>query len=692
MDAERIDEISVKAVQSGDDWILEVRGIPFGSPNNRDADGEYFDANTRIHEDKFPLPPVVYYHGWKPGGGSMDSPEYIGKTLKAEKRADGWWFTVALDKGKQLAARVWDAARNLKAEASAGSVKHLARVRRDGYILEFPIAELTLLDREGGRHAKNHHAVVLPVLKAIYDEAGIDYPQALEAPASATDTSGDNNEDRESGKPKMDSTPEIQKQEIQKLVADGIATALKAQNDAVAAEAARQKEIKDAADAAVKAAQAEWEAGQARNRRLPSESGAPYVAKYGNLWAYDNLDPGEHALMVSVLQDGQKSRRSTRGASENAVKALAVKLIEDKTEVGESSRSEMLKANMPLKADEVQQQDLTGFGDEWVAIAWSNVFWPLIRAETFVLNKLPSIEVPAGHESIYLLLEGADPTLYKVPEVTDINATTGIPNATITSSQMATGRVQLTLGKIGARVLWSGELEEDSLRPFLSQLKTQLVSAHAEQLEYLIIDGDTATGATTNINHIGGTPGATDLYLTFNGFRKSPLVTTTANSRSGGTLTVEDYLETLKLMGTAGLNGLDPTKVSFIQDLNVGWKSLELPELKTRDVNSTPTIERGKANMIWGYDVFTSFFMHYKSATRKANTSGKVDQTTPGNNTTGSLLAVRWDQWMMGWRRRMKVETSRFAESDSTQIVLTSRLGMIQRDTEASAISYNITV
>ena len=44
-----------------------------------------------------------------------------------------------------------------------------------------------------------------------------------------------------------------------------------------------------------------------------------------------------------------------------------------------------------------------------------------------------------------------------------------------------------------------------------------------EVLEHVVIDGDTETGATTNINDIGGTPAGTEAFMLFNGFRKSGL-------------------------------------------------------------------------------------------------------------------------------------------------------------------------
>ena len=61
------------------------------------------------------------------------------------------------------------------------------------------------------------------------------------------------------------------------------------------------------------------------------------------------------------------------------------------------------------------------------------------------------------------------------------------------------------------------------------------------------------------------------------------------------------------------------------------------------------------------------------------------------NNTTGSILAVRWDQWRFGYKRMMNFEIQREPLSDSTLIVVNMRVGMINRDNEASAISYNVT-
>jgi hypothetical protein len=192
---------------------------------------------------------------------------------------------------------------------------------------------------------------------------------------------------------------------------------------------------------------------------------------------------------------------------------------------------------------------------------------------------------------------------------------------------------------------------------------------------------------------IAGTPAATDLFLMFNGFRKSPIITTTANTRSAsGSLADTDFKATTMLMGTAGIVGSDKQRVAFILDPNTYNKALELASVKTQDVFSGATLEDGELTRIWGYEVIRSYFMHYRQPSRLAEVTGKVDLDTAGDNTTGAILAVRFDQWLLGYRRRMTIETQRIIDADATQIVALMRLGLAQRDTEASAITYNVGV
>ncbi len=164
----------VKAVG---DWVLEVLGVPFGGPfNGKDADGEYFSSRSNLHADKYPAIPAVYYHGLDADGRPKGKPEYIGKAEFVEIRTDGAWYQVVLDKANEYAKRVWEAAKKKTARASSGSIPQLVRIAADGHIDEWPVAEMTLLDAEKWRQPVNNYAVVVPMMKSIYEKAGIVMP------------------------------------------------------------------------------------------------------------------------------------------------------------------------------------------------------------------------------------------------------------------------------------------------------------------------------------------------------------------------------------------------------------------------------------------------------------------------------------------------------------------------------------
>jgi hypothetical protein len=692
-------------VKALDDWQLDVLGCPYGGPDNgRDAQGEYFAADTDFHDDRYGLPPVVYYHGFTPDGKPAGAPEYIGKTVSREKRSDGVWYRVVLDKTSALARRVWEAAKQGIARASSGSIAHLVRVESDGHIRHWPVAELSLLDATDGRRPANGYAVALPVLKSIYQQAGIDLPDDIAEPQAAsigepgklTDAAAEAHTQSIQTNPIGGS--EMEESQIKSLVQTAIAEALQAEKTQADAEAKRKAEF----DEAVKKAVDEQIAAVGR---LPD--GMPYVTQFPFTAKYDGIEPGNHAFLLAVLESGRRAGVLQRDYDREAsLKALALKCF-SKEQLGKNAIQQAIKAmpdEMRAKANEINRSTLSGYGDQWAGVLYSTQMWEKIRQDTPVVGNLPSIEVPQGSESITIPIESTDPTFYVVAQAASLptTETTGWPNATITSSRVGTSNGSLTVAKMGARIMWTGEMEEDSVIPWVNNMRAQLEKAAAEQMEHAVIDGDTETGASTNINDIAGTPASTDLHMLLNGFRKLALVTNTANKRAGGALTVEDFLETAKLMGAAGAGAADPTKSAFIVDPWVHWKLLEQPELKTQDSYSAPTIENGVLQRLWGHPVMVSYFMNYAGVLlgtvttdaykNKSNNAGKVDQDTEANNTYGSILAVRWDQWLLGWKRRMTLETTRIARADTTEICCMLRWGLLYRDTEASAITYGLSV
>lgn len=183
--------VAIKAVG---DWELDVLAIPFGS---RDSDGQWFDDRTEIMAEQFQTPLIVYQHGIKDGTVTKDgyaqidaSPVIPGKVVPGslKKMVDGWHIRVILDKAKEAAKNLMDAARNGMVAVSSGSISHLARLdtgdkviqyekNRPGRIATWALAEVSLwVKKDGNAEPANRFAYALPAMKAMYRDAGIAFP------------------------------------------------------------------------------------------------------------------------------------------------------------------------------------------------------------------------------------------------------------------------------------------------------------------------------------------------------------------------------------------------------------------------------------------------------------------------------------------------------------------------------------
>src|SRR3990172_7191759 len=166
--------------------------------------------------------------------------------------------------------------------------------------------------------------------------------------------------------------------ELAKAVAD--AEALKAQISALelteAELAEEEKKAKEAEDKrvadAVEAAKAEWQKEAAKARRLPfTQSDAPAVGKFGFERKFSNHSAADVAFLIETLKSaGQRP-------SEDAYRALAVKLGDDKAEYASVAREAMKFSGLPfdgaaVKADEINYSTLASYGDEWVVTANSS--------------------------------------------------------------------------------------------------------------------------------------------------------------------------------------------------------------------------------------------------------------------------------------------------------------------------------
>lgn len=446
------------------------------------------------------------------------------------------------------------------------------------------------------------------------------------------------------------------------------------------------------------------------SRGLPVPPQAPVVIADTEHFRYDNISTGDLALTLHVLADAARRNLSAAGSFARpmlpaAYKALAARILGDEGRqtpyLAEAATSFRRMAAVrgidvrALRANEIHQSTLANGADEWVGVAYSGMLWDDIRGESNIIGRLNPQPWPwPGSESGVIPVLDGDVSVYKVAQASALSSNPGgIPTNTVTSSQLDSGNVTATLAKFGARSLYTGELVEDAVLPFAATLRENMVQAFAERIESAIIDGDADASASTNINDIAGTPAATDYFLNFNGFRKLALITNTANALDVGTLTTAKVLQVMDLMGVGGQYVHSrPQGCAVIMDVNTYSKALQLADVKTRDVNSEMTLESGALTALWNVPVLRSYFMHFMQPSRKANASGLIDLDTAGNNTTGSFIVARFDRWKFYWRRMLTIETTRTPAADATEIVGLARASLKHRDTDASAVGYNVTL
>ncbi|GAB1422680.1 hypothetical protein MASR2M15_29190 [Anaerolineales bacterium] len=218
------------------------------------------------------------------------------------------------------------------------------------------------------------------------------------------------------------------------------------------------------------------------------------------------------------------ANKSFRGSSEVYANALAHKV----QQAGWTA----------TKADELSYSTQNAYGDEWVANLWSQEIWRKAREENTILPLFRSIDMPSN--PFELPIEGTDPTVYFVPESSDeAQLSLGAANP-IPDSKMGSAKVRLEAKKLALRAGFSSELVEDSIVPVLSLYREQALRAILDSIDHLLLNGDTQTAASGNINSDHQAPTAASRYLAFDGLRKSALVTTPTQAvNAAGSISLE---------------------------------------------------------------------------------------------------------------------------------------------------------
>ena len=212
------DAFADATVKALGDRMLELR-VAWG----RDNHNEQFDPNrTDFDLENFPTPPVAYYHGYTKDSKPARKPVYIGKTVKRENREDGHYLIAKLN-NKPEADQVWAAALKGEAVVSPATAGHLRRKESDGTLTYWPIVEISAWDYAPNRKQAHPQSRAFPVLKALYQEAGLPVPSVLAPPPPEAPGDG--------ASAGSDTPPTVSAEEAARYITTQVVSALLAKNN-----------------------------------------------------------------------------------------------------------------------------------------------------------------------------------------------------------------------------------------------------------------------------------------------------------------------------------------------------------------------------------------------------------------------------------------------------------------------------
>ena len=399
---------------------------------------------------------------------------------------------------------------------------------------------------------------------------------------------------------------------------------------------------------------------------------------------------GEHKGPSEALENAFKAISDARYISQDEIREIDGKALDDAfpriAKAGMVDLQRLLDRRRAFKAMDSAE---SGFGSQLVGSQYVADLWEGSRRESLLFNHLTGFEMTAA--SAYLPVEVDFPEMLYVSESTASNS------SNFTTSKTGSNRVQVDAKKFVIHQMWSGEMEEDALIPFVAFLRMQASKALAHYMDSLVLNGDTTNAGTGNINLDDADPADTKHYLAFDGIRHAALVDNTGNAYdAAGPISYQMITRQNGRMVDAARfvdwgHPHDPNDLIRVCDVETADRIAALDEVLTVDkYKDNATLLTGEVSKIGRNPLLVSMAMS------KTEADGKVS-TTASNNTLGQLAAFNRRAFVPGWRRRVKVEVERLPGSDQNRIVYSLRLGLGRftatgnvSGIEAADVIYNI--
>lgn len=696
--------------------------VVWGSPQQRDLEGDYFTPETDLGLDWYDRRPALYHHGLD---GTLKA-AVIGviDTLKTDDT--GVWAEAQLDMRNRYVQMVQPLIDKGVLGWSSGSAPNLVEKAPDRRIKRWPIIEGSMTPAPAEPRQTDIRA-----LKAIEGFDSIINLEELAAKAGLGDVSA---RDDESPVPPKNTQQKDFPMDIRKLI-EAVVTAMGLEPlseeqmnqvvatveqmltaEAPAPEAAMSAENVQAAFAKTAfLAQVMANVQQARGQQAlegtikaniagmighggQSQAGGHRPAngaqittqsvKYADMSAADmsfyamirrrtNMQKQLGAWQPDDEFLRELTHKSIKAHEQNRLALDSQALLAVKTIASQGAGA--------FKANELDHSTQATFGDEWVPDLWSSDLWRRARLDNVILPLFKTIDMPSNPYE--LPIEGADPTVYFVPETTNEDQLTLAASTNpIPDSKVGSNKVQLAAKKLALRVGFSSELEEDSIIPVLSIYREQADRAVLDAIDHVLLNGDDTNAGTGNINSDDADPADTQKYLAFNGILHSALVEdTTRRVDAGGAAPTLQLIRQMRFAMPAQY-AQKPADLAYLVGGEVFAQLLNLDEFLTMDkIGNQATILNGMIGSIDGTPVLTS------AEFGLAEADGKMS-ATPANNTLGRMATVFRPNWYVGYRRRIKTSVDFLPYYDSYQLTMTVRLAFVHQNDDSASVLYDLAV
>jgi hypothetical protein len=723
-------------------------------PNPDGSKGEYFTPETNFCLD-WPVGqrPMLYHHGLD----NSVKVAAVGVIDKVEADDVGVWAEAQLDKRNRYTAKVKDLVLKGALGWSSGSISHLVKKARDGRILQWPIVEGSATPTPMEPRGTDIAAVptkalweARPIIQA-YKALNLTLPPLLgDAPVDADEGRQDSGSGVSVPAVKAaDTTIQIKHEGIQMEITQEqldamIAASIQKQKDTESAAVKAQQDFdaKVKAEAEKLATQMVAKTNGGKPLPIPQTTATiddkPVKAQVIDNVKYADLSAEDMSYMVDMITAYARAGRNKRAGEQTPLEVYATRFVEGmrgdsdrklEREISAKALREISTKALPastagllpyksmddvfandydksvveaaIKANELDNTAQTSYGLEWIPTVWNNQLWRRVRISNPYGATIQTIEMPTN--PFKLPIESTDPTVSYIPEGTDqTQLVLGSAN-TMPLSKIGSGSPSLTAKKLGLRVGWSSEMLEDSvLIPVITYYRFQAQRALQNAIDNTIVNGDTVTSASTNINLIDGTPAATASYLAMDGFRKYALITNTAQGYNfgGGAPTLPGFRAMRKLLSKH--YAVDLANLVYVMGYETYMKALNMPEFETWQnlgvpgSNVTGLLPGGSPDtvadapkmvgVIDGVPVFVS------AEIGLAKSDGNISNTG-SNNTLGTVTLHHKTRWFLGYRRNIQIDVVPLGYfSDTYQLWATVRFALVSFDTQAAAVGYNILV